>query len=484
MVGEFVEGAVPADSSPPSYEDLLAENAVLRALVADLTGRLEQALARIAELEARLNMSSKNSSKPPSSDGLAKPAPKSLRKKTGRGPGRPAGQQGSTLHQVAEPDVIVRHVPAECAGCGDALDAAAEVAVTVRQVFDIPEPRVVVTQHEIVTLACVCGHHTPAPAPAEASAPVAYGPRIAAVGIYLLHGQFLSIGRTATTVAEVFGVPVSAGTVACWVKRTALGVIDAVLPVIRDRIAAAPVAHFDETGWRTAGGLAWLHAASTPTDVLYTVHPKRGTAAMNDAGVLPMFTGVAVHDAWAPYDTYTAATHALCNAHVLRELLYVIDTTDDAQLAGYAQQAITALGDLKTLTDTTATGTTPDPTAIAVHTHRLRSAVVLGAQTTAARETALNRKYHALFLRLRDRRDDYLRFVTHPGVPFDNNAAEQTIRMPKLRIKVSGCMRTLTGAQHFAAIRSYTTTAARHRIGILDALIHAVQGTPWTPTPA
>jgi transposase len=471
---------VTAESSAPlpSYEELVALNAVLAA-------RLEQALARIAELEARLNMSSKNSSKPPSSDGLVKPAPKSLRKKTGRGPGRPAGQPGTTLERVTDPDVIVRHVPAACAGCGDALSGdATEVAVTVRQVFDIPEPTMRVTQHELVTLACACGHHTPATAPPEASAPVAYGPRIAAVGIYLLHGQFLSIGRTTQTLAEAFGVPVSTGTVACWVKRTALGLIDTVLPVIRDRIAAAPVAHFDETGWRTAGRLAWLHSASTTTDVLYTVHSKRGRTAMDDAGVLPVFTGVAVHDAWAPYDTYTDAVHALCNAHVLRELVYVVDTTNDEQLAGYARQAITALGDLKTLTETVSTDTALDLAVVAVHTRRLRSAVVLGAQTTAARDTGLTRKYHALFNRLRDRHDDYLRFVTHPGVPFDNNAAEQTIRMPKLRIKVSGCMRTLTGAQHFAAIRSYTTTAARHGIGILDALIHAVQGKPWIPATA
>jgi hypothetical protein len=115
MVGEFLEGVVPADSSPPSYEDLLAENAVLRALVADLTGRLEQALARIAELEARLNMSSKNSSKPPSSDGLAKPAPKSLRKKTGRGPGRP-GSRGPpctrSLTRTSSCGMSLRSAPA------------------------------------------------------------------------------------------------------------------------------------------------------------------------------------------------------------------------------------------------------------------------------------------------------------------------------------------------------------------------------------
>jgi hypothetical protein len=472
---------VPADSPQPSYEDLVAENAALRALVADLTARLEQALGRIVELEARLKQSSSNSSKPPSSDGMAKPAPKSLRGRSGRGPGRPAGQPGVTLRQVADPDVVVRHVPLVCGGCGDDLADAVEVGAARRQVFDVPEPTMVVTEHQIVTVACGCGHHTTAPAPAEATAPVCYGPRIAAIGVYLLHGQFLSVGRTADALCDLFGMPVAPGTVACWVKRSALGIIEHVLPVVADRIAAASVAHFDETGLRVDGRLVWLHSASTATDVLLAVHRRRGTEAMDTVGVLPRFAGVAMHDAWAPYDTYTAAVHALCNAHVLRELVYVSDTAT-GESAALADQAINALRQLWRLVSAArAERTEPDPGAIAEQAHLLRSAVVLGAQATATRADKLQRKHHALFVGLRDRRDDYLRFLDDPRVPFDNNAAEQTIRMPKLRIKVSGCMRTLTGAEHFAAIRSYTATATRHGLGMLDALTQAATGNPWIP---
>ena len=201
---------------------------------------------------------------------------------------------------------------------------------------------------------------------------------------------------------------------------------------------------------------------------------------MDYAGVLPAFTGIAVHDAWAPYDCYPNLTHALCNAHVLRELVYVTDTAT-GHTADLAVQAIDALRALKTLTDDARTGDPLDLAATARHRRYLRSAVALGAQATAARTTPLQRKHHALFARLRDRRDDYLRFVTDPRVPFDNNPAEQTIRMPKLRIKVSGCMRTLTGAQDFAAIRSYTATAVKQGLGMLDVLIQAATGTPWTP---
>jgi transposase len=125
--------------------------------------------------------------------------------------------------------------------------------------------------------------------------------------------------------------------VAGWVKRTALGIIDKVLPVIAGRIAGAPVAGFDETGMRVAGRLAWLHSASTATDVLLAVHPKRGTKAMDAIGVLPTFTGVGVHDARAPYDTYTGMIHALCNAHALRELIYVSAPADAGARPGPPQ---------------------------------------------------------------------------------------------------------------------------------------------------
>jgi transposase len=271
---------VSAESSLPSYEELVARNA-------ELAAGLEQALARIADLEARLRLSSSNSSKPPASDGLAKPAPKSLRRRSGRGPGRPKGQDGVTLERVADSDVVI-HRPRVCAGCGTSLAEATEVGMTWRQVIDLPEPKPRVTEHQLVTLACACGQHTTATAPPQASAPVAYGPRLAGIGVYLLHGRFLSVSRTAAALKGLFGVPVAAGTVAGWVRRTALGVIEQVLPVIAGRIAAAPVA-LDETGMRTDGRLAWLHCACTPTDVLLAVDPKRGTTAMDAIGILPRF---------------------------------------------------------------------------------------------------------------------------------------------------------------------------------------------------
>jgi transposase len=462
-------------TAQPSYEQLTAENAELRAALA-------AALTRIAELEARLGMSSRNSSKPPSSDGLAKPAPKSLRQKSGRGPGRPKGQAGFTLEPVADPKHRRRHEPHACAGCGGDLAGARVVGVESRQVFDLPESIALeVTQHDLVVRECSCGTVTKAAAPVGVNAPVQYGPRLAGVGVYLFHGQFLSKGRTAAALSDLFGADVAPGTVASWTHRTAQVIADEVIPVITDRIAGAEVAHFDETGLRTAGKPAWMHSASTDTDVLLSVHAKRGTKGMDAADVLPRFTGVAVHDAWAPYDTYTGLTHALCNAHSLREFIYVQDTAPQ-NVADLAEQATDAILAIKKLVDTAAvSGLGPDPDALAHHKRLLKSALVLGKTATSGRATKLERKYNALFTRVIKRWDDYLRYTHDPQVPFDNNPAEQTIRMPKLRVKVSGCFRCLDGAQDFAAIRSYIATAARAGRNILDALVEAAAGTPWIP---
>ena len=458
---------------PPSYEELLAENAQLRALLLAALGEIEQ-------LKARLGMTSKKSSKPPSSDGLAKPAPRSLRGKSKRGPGRPKGQMGFTLHLVDDADHEETHEPPVCCGCGAGLDGADLAGTERRQVFDLPPLRLEVTEHRLISRLCSCGVITKADAPAGVNAPVQYGPRLGGVGVYLFHGQFLSKSRTCQALGDLFGAPVAASTVVSWVKQIAAQVTVKVLPGIVDRIAGSAVAHFDETGFRTAGSLHWMHSASTPTDVLLTVHRRRGRKGMDAAGVLPRFRGTAVHDAWAPYDTYTEATHALCNAHALRELIYVIDTAP-APVAALATQGADALVAVKNLTENAqATGLEPDPDLLATQQHLLRSAFLLGKRATAGRASKLECKYNALFTRLIERWDDYQRYTLDPQVPWDNNAAEQTIRMPKLRIKVSGCLRTLTGAQEFAAIRSYTATAVRNGQNMLDVLIHAADNDPWT----
>ncbi len=475
----------------PSVEELCERLAQRDVLIEALSAELGAARVRIAELEARLGQTSKNSSKPPSSDGLAKPAPKSLRRRGARKPGGQDGHPGSTLAPVETPDEVITHEPVCCRGCGDDLGGAPEVGRDHRQVFDIPPISVRVSEHQLIKRRCGCGTVTSAQAPEGVSAPVQYGPRITAIILYLYVGQFLSKKRTAAALAELFGTPVSQGTVAAMSARAAGG-LGGFLESVRANLAAAPVVNFDETGLRVQGKLRWVHSASTDKYSLVIVHDRRGTKGMDAAGVLPGFSGIAVHDAWAPYDTYKSVTHALCGAHVLRELRAVTDLADEGQWC-WATQAGDALCELNTLvSDALAACTHPDTAtlegldtaAVAAAVHRYRSAALLGVEATGARSGKLMGKHNALAHRLIDRQDDYLRFTRDPRVPFDNNAAEREIRMIKLRQKVSGCLRTVTGAEQFCAIRSYLATAAKHGVHFFAALTTLAEGRPWLPETA
>lgn len=460
-------------------------------MVRQLRVEVAELRAQNAELRRRLDQDSSNSSRPPSSDSLfVRPAPRSLRGRSGRKPGGQTGHEGRALRQVEAPDQVEWHEPVACGGCGAGLPASAGMAsVVCRQVFDIPAIRVRVTEHRLVERRCHCGKLTRAAAPAGVRAPTQYGPHAAAIGVYLYTGQFLSRQRTADALSELFATPVSAGTVSAWTARAADAVDSCGLTDrVRAELAAAPVAHFDETGLRVAGRLHWVHSASTGEYSLISVHPKRGRVAMDAAGVLPGFTGVAVHDAWAPYDTYTTATHALCNAHLLRELVAVIEQAGgEAEPAGaawcWAGQVRDALLKLKKLVEGAhAAGVEVDVGTREHLVHQIRSAAVIGADTPGV--GAVPARCRALARRIRDRLDDYLRFADDRRVPFDNNAAEREIRMVKLRQKVSGCLRTLTGAKQFCAIRSYLATAVKHGVRFIDALTLLTLGQPWLPEPA
>jgi transposase len=444
---------------------------------------VETLQAQIVELTARLGQNSQNSSRPPASDSpFVKPAPKSLRRKSGRKPGGQPGHPGSTLALVANPNERLRHEPGPCSGCGADLAGAPEVGVERRQVFDLPPMTVRVTEHQLIARRCCCGATTCGAAPEGVTAPVQYGPRITAIILYLYVGQFLSKKRTAAALAELFGTPVSEGTVATMTKRAADG-LDEFLGQLSDRLSEAEVAGFDETGLRVAGKLHWVHCARTDKYTLITCHPKRGRNGIDDAGVLGRFRGVAVHDAWAPYDTYLDVEHQLCCAHALRELVGVADNAPADTDWCWADQAADALVAMQHLVDEAiAVGAVAiDADALDKQVQLYRSATQIGITQTAARSGNVMRKHNALARRLRDRQDDYLRFTTNWRIPADNNGAERDIRMIKLRQKVSGCLRTLTGAKQFCAIRSYLSTAAKDGKHFLEVLVMLTEGRPWLP---
>lgn len=485
-----------ADQPAPSYDELAAlvvtlrgELVAVRELAEEAVDALATAMAEIAELRARLKKTSKNSSRPPSSDGLAKPEPKSRREKTGRPAGGQPGHPGSTLALVADPDRVLTHEPVCCRRCGDALLLAPVTGHERRQVIDVAFPAGrTTTEHRLLERACAaCGARTRATAPDGVDAPVQYGEQVRALVLYLYGGQFLSKDRTAQAMSELFGIALSTGTIDSMQKRATATLEKEFLPLLRDLLRKADVLGADETGLRVEGKLHWVHCARTDRLTLVTVHPRRGRVGITTADVPPGLTGTLVHDCWASYDIYNSADHQLCCAHVIRELIAVTEKYDPTAWC-WATQAIAALVDLQKFTDDArATGRRAVAAADSAQArHLLRSAVQTALSQTSPRTTKLMREENNLAQRLVSREADYLRFLTDVSIPADNNGSERDIRMVKLRQKISGCLRSLTGARHFCALRSYLSTARKHGISMLNALARLTAGRPWLPgnTPA
>jgi transposase len=427
--------------------------------------------ARIAELERRLGLNSSNSGKPPSSDGLKKPSRvSSLRESSGKKTGGQKGHPGETLRRVENPDATIHHYPEACAGCGEPLTAAMATDQVARQVFDLPEPRpLIVTEHRAHGCRCAaCGQQTRAAFPEGVSAPVQYGERIGAFVLYLLHYQLLPEKRLAALMADLFGVKLVTATIARISQDCAQrfhGFADAV----RDHVAAAPVKHMDETGFRIGGKTQWLHIASTLWLTFYRTSPKRGS-------LLAKVTGIVVHDHWKPYYTMTGVLHALCNAHHLRELKALIEIEKE-DWARKMQRLLRRACHATNLAREQ--GVVLNPGLIALFDRCYDAILAEGlkfheAQPALAkvrrRGRPPRRVGHNLLLRLSGRKSDVLRFLTDPSVPFTNNLAEQDGRMMKLRQKISGGFRSEDGAKGFAVIRSVLSTARKQGWNMLRTL--------------
>jgi transposase len=445
--------------------------------------------ARVAELERQLAKHSGNSSRPPSSDGLAKPpVAKRARQPGTRRPGKQPGAPGAHLAQVADPDQVVVHRPVACGGCGGDLTLALVTGVEVRQVFDLPEVRLWVCEHRAERRQCACGHVTAGVFPEQARAVACYGPGVRAFGAYLAVQHHLPVERAAQVLGDALGASVSAGTLASLPAEGAVG-LGGFVDRVREQLARAEVAHFDETGARVAGRLHWVHSASTPLLSWFTVHARRGVAAMDAAGVLPGFRGVAVHDGWSPYWRYDQATHALCAAHLLRELEAVAELPGQGWAAELAEWFAIACGQAAAARDAGADQLTA-ATLVRLrdrYDHILasgRAANPPPSRPPGRRRQPKRSPAVCLLDRLEVHHDEVLRFLEDLRVPPTNNLAERDIRMVKLQQKISGCWRTLDGAQAFLTVRSYISTARKHGINPLAALRRLFQGDPWLPAPA
>ncbi|MDZ4186314.1 MAG: IS66 family transposase [Desulfuromonadales bacterium] len=453
---------------------------------APVVSKLLEQDARIRELEAQRATDSRNSSKPPSTDGYHKPAPKSSRKKTGRKPGGQKGHPGSTLALSENPDRVIPHPVTTCLQCG--LDLSTSPAeVERRQVIDIPPLRLEVVEHRFESKACPCCHavttsHQDAP---EVTAPTQYGPRIKALAVYLKTYQLLPFKRGAELIRTLFGGTLCEGTLANMVKGVS-GTLDAPLAAITSILTDAKVAHFDETGSSVKGKLHWFHVASTEKVTLYTMHQRRGAAAMEDMGVLPKFSGRAIHDHWKPYFKFKGCCHGLCNAHHLRELTFIHEVVGQEWAASMKDLLLKANAAVDTAKAENRTRLDDKEVSRFVRRYKRIIAMALAVNpppvpVPGKRGKPKDSKAGNLARRLRDHRREALAFMYDFSVPFSNNLAERDIRMMKVQQKVSGTFRSPEGATNFCRIRSYLSTSCKQGMASLAVLAKAIAGCPFMP---
>jgi len=473
----------------PSDEEIGAayeqgKEAIIK-LFRDTFGQLE---TRLQGMEDQIAKNSSNSGKPPSSDGLKK-KPKSLRHKSGKKSGGQPGHAGSTLKAVERPDHFEVCPVTSCRHCQASLEGVEAKEYDKRQVFDVPPSKVEVTEYRAEIKDCpICHKTTVGEFPPEVSQPVQYGERIKAQMVYFNQQHFIPLERTAEILKDLYDQAVGEGTIV----ETCNGVAKQVEPVNQaakeELQATTGTAHFDETGGRVEKKLWWLHVVSTDRLTYYVAHPNRGCKALDAIGIFPIFKGTAMHDNYRSYFQYDDVINALCNAHHLRDLVFIQEQYQQT----WAKDMQNLLLEIK---DAVAAAQ-PNrdallPTQITDFETRYDTIVAAGLQANPMSEPAEplpkkrgKPKQHPaknLVDHFKIRKRETLAFMYDFKVPFDNNQAERDLRMVKLKQKVSGCFRSQDGAKVFCQIRSYISTARKNGQRVLDVLQLAMTGKPYVP---
>ena len=453
--------------------------------------RIDKMEKRITDLERQLAKNSRNSSKPPSSDGLkkGKKKTKSLRKKGGKKSGGQKGHEGQTLRQVEKPDFIVDCATPDVCGCGCHLLNVPTDGFSKRQVFDIPPVTMNVTEYRSESKQCPsCGKKVSGQFPSSVNAPVQYGERVKSLVVYLMRYQFVPMQRTADLFEDLFGRRLSEGTINT-ILNTFGDKVSGWYHDLRKSLRIFSLLHFDETGMRIDGKRRWIHSAGNKDVTLYHVSDRRGRIAMDEMNILPHFNGTAVHDGYKSYFTYERCDHSLCNAHHLRELTFI----HEVEKEGWAEKMMKLLRSIhKKVEKTKANGKTSLPyeekdkyrkryRKITANGFTLHSKCI--DDTPPKRGKKKQPPGKNLLDRLEFFEDEVLRFMDDFSVPFDNNLAERDIRMVKLQEKISGCLRTVSGSKVFVETRSYISSMKKQHTPILGALIEMIQSSQQIPLP-
>jgi len=418
----------------------------------------------ISLLANRLNLNSTNSSKPPSTDPNRKKKPKS---KTGKKPGGQKGHAGTTLKKIDAPDKIKeikidrRKLPA---------GQYQQVGFESRQVFDIDISRVV-TEYRAQILEDTNGKQFVASFPEGVTKAVQYGKGLKAHSVYMSQFQLIPYNRIQDYFADQLHIPVSEGSIFNF-NMEAFRLLAGFEGLAKNKLSASDVAHADETGINIGGKRHWLHCVSSDDWTFYHPHEKRGLDAMNDMGILPEFKGTLCHDHWKPYYRI-ACTHALCNAHHLRELTRAFEQ-DDQKWAQNLHKLLVTIN-----SKVIDAGGALD--AVSARKYRLKYRKIIKngeiecpepvrPKKKGKRGRIKKSKSRNLLERLRDFENDTLRFMENALVPFSNNLGENDIRMTKVQQKISGCFRSMDGAKIFCLVRSYLSTCRKQGIKSSHAL--------------
>ena len=454
---------------------------------------LSQQGEAIQELQGRLSKDSRTSSTPPSSDGYKKaqrkPRTESLRPRGEKPNGGQPGHEGHRLEFSEHPDHSETHEVATCPHCQLSLRAVAVVGCEERQVFDIPAIRIEVTAHRAEIKVCPrCGQESKGRFPAEVTQATQYGRGVKTWASYLTHQHFIPLERTAQIFEDLLDHRISEATV----LKAGQALDREIAPsieAVKAQLKSSEVMHLDESGLRVVGKLHWLHVASTDRLTHYEVQGKRGQEGMEAIGLLPDFQGRAVHDHWKPYFHYEC-DHALCNAHHLRELHYIEKQYQQPWAASMAK----LLCDMKKAVDETKAVADHLPASQVeafeqAYDHLLAEGFAAHPEPPPSPAGAPKKRGPPkrppplnMLIRLRDFKAQVLAFMVDFRVPFDNNQAERDIRMVKVQQKVSGCFRTLEGAQRFGRIRGYISTARKNAKNVFEALQDTLDGTPFIPS--
>ena len=456
-------------------------------LILFLWEQLQILQERVEKLEAQLAKNSRNSSKPPSSDGLKKPKPKSQRKKSGRTSGGQDGHTGMTLEQIERPDFIEIHSVDVCGNCGASLVKVEPESHECRQEFDLPPIEPQVTEHKAeVTICPKCGFINKGIFPEGITQPVQYGPGVKATATYFSQYQLLPYARLVECFQDVFNFSLSEGTLyntyaTCHEKLENHDI------QVQQLLIEAPIVHFDESGLRVNKKLNWLHVTSTENLTHYSVHEKRGQEAMDDIGILPKFNGRAIHDHWSSYFNYDC-DHGLCNSHHLRELTYM----EEQYKQEWARKLKACLLEIKEeVAKRKSVGRQKmQPARLSYFEKRYSRILREGLKeippikaTPKKRGRVKQHPAKNLLDRLQAYKQETLVFMYDFRVPFTNNQGEQDIRMIKSKQKVSGCFRSTQGSKMFCRIRGYISTARKHSLNVIDTLRDAFNGNPFIPSP-